>query len=83
MMWTRLMAILALQAADELWDGLLVGDLADEAKQGRFFVGLLGVRRLQQVAHAEALLLGAMMISSTADFETPGVASASIRRCGG
>ncbi|MBV6418604.1 MAG: hypothetical protein CMLOHMNK_03512 [Steroidobacteraceae bacterium] len=49
--------ILALQSPDQLRDRGRVGDLADDAKQRRLFVRLLHVGGVQELAHAEALLL--------------------------
>ena len=49
--------VLALDAADQLGDRWLVGELADDAEQRRLLVRLLAVGVLQQVAHREALLL--------------------------
>ena len=49
--------ILALKAPHELRDRLAVGDLGDHAKQCGFLVRLLRVGCVQEVAHAEAVLL--------------------------
>ncbi len=45
--------VLALHAADQFGKGLRVGDLADDAEQCRLLVGLLRIRRGQQLAHRE------------------------------
>src|SRR5256886_62301 len=49
--------VLALHAADQLGDRLLVGNLADDAEQRRLLVGLLRIGRSQQLPHAETRLL--------------------------
>src|SRR5581483_6610614 len=49
--------ILALHPADELGDGARIGDLADDAEQGRLLVGLLRVGCGEQVADTEAAFL--------------------------
>src|SRR6185436_396937 len=49
--------VLALDAPDELGDAVLIGDLADDAEQGRFLVRFLRVGRREEVTHAEARLL--------------------------
>ncbi len=49
--------VLAVHPAQQLGHRGRVGDLADDAEQRRFLVGLLGVGGLQQLAHAEAVLL--------------------------
>ena len=51
--------ILAVQAADEFRRRTHLCDIPDEAEERGLLVRLLGVSGVQQVAHAEALLLGA------------------------
>jgi hypothetical protein len=50
--------VLPAHASDELRQGGLVGHVTDDAEQRRLLVRLLLVGRVQEVAHAKAVLLG-------------------------